>query len=76
MELQHSNMVLIFFICGLAFFMMGLAIALELRHSSTLRLSRDLRLLALFGLLHGLAQQEHRLILIAFALGDDHRSFG
>jgi signal transduction histidine kinase len=49
-------MVLIFFVCGLAFFVMGLAIALELRHSSTLHLSRGLRLLALFGLLHGLAQ--------------------
>src|SRR4030042_1496298 len=49
-------MVLIFFVCGLAFFVMGLAIALELRHSSTLHLSRGLRLLALFGFLHGLAQ--------------------
>ena len=56
MELQHSNMVLIFFVYGLAFFAMGLAIALELRHSSPLRLSRGLRLLALFGLLHGVAQ--------------------
>src|SRR4030065_818168 len=49
-------MVLIFFVCGLAFFVMGLAIALELRHSSILHLSRGLRLLALFVVLHGLAQ--------------------
>jgi nitrate/nitrite-specific signal transduction histidine kinase len=56
MELQHSNMVLIFFIYGLAFFVTGLAIALELRHASALRLAQGLRLLAIFGLLHGLAQ--------------------
>jgi nitrate/nitrite-specific signal transduction histidine kinase len=64
MELQHSNMALIFFIYGLAFFVMGLAIALELRHSSALRLSRGLRLLALFGLLHGVAQWSILFLLV------------
>lgn len=43
---------LVFFIYGLAFFAMGLAIALESRRPSDLRLVRPLRYLAAFGLLH------------------------
>ncbi|MDR7483961.1 MAG: GAF domain-containing sensor histidine kinase [Armatimonadota bacterium] len=47
-----ERLVLVFFIYGLAFFAMGLAIALEARRASALVLSRPLRWLAAFGLLH------------------------
>ncbi len=46
------RLVLVFFVYGLAFFAMGLAIALEARRSSELRLARSLGYLAAFGLLH------------------------
>jgi len=46
------NMVLIFFIYGLAFFSMGLAITLEANRGSDTRLRHGLRALAIFGLLH------------------------
>jgi len=48
------NMVLIFFIYGLAFFSMGLAITLEANRGSDARLRHGLRALAIFGLLHGI----------------------
>jgi len=44
---------IIFFIYGLVFFVVGLAIALQSRHSSRLDLARDLTWLAAFGFLHG-----------------------
>ncbi len=44
---------IIFFIYGLVFFVVGLAIALQSRHSSRLELARDLTWLAAFGFLHG-----------------------
>ncbi|MDR7544948.1 MAG: GAF domain-containing sensor histidine kinase [Armatimonadota bacterium] len=47
-----ERLTFVFFIYGLAFFAMGLAIALESRRPSDLRLSRPLRYLAAFGLLH------------------------
>jgi nitrate/nitrite-specific signal transduction histidine kinase len=47
-----QRLAFVFFVYGLAFFAMGLAIALESRRSSELRLSRPLRYLAAFGLLH------------------------
>ncbi len=53
--LQH-NMLLIFFGYGLAFFSMGLAIALQCRKQSNLRLSRSLCFLSIFGILHGLSE--------------------
>jgi signal transduction histidine kinase len=43
----------IFFIYGLAFFAMGMAIYLEMGRASDPRLRRALRLLAFFGLVHG-----------------------
>jgi len=46
------RLVLVFFIYGLAFFAMGLAIALEARRPTELRLARSLKYLAAFGLLH------------------------
>ncbi|MDR7522255.1 MAG: GAF domain-containing protein [Armatimonadota bacterium] len=47
-----ERLVPVFFVYGLAFFAMGLAIALEARRASALVLSRPLRYLAVFGLLH------------------------
>ncbi len=51
-----ERLAFIFFIYGLAFFAMGLAIALESRRPSALLLSRPLRYLAAFGLLHGFVE--------------------
>jgi signal transduction histidine kinase len=47
------NRELIFFIYGLTFFVLGLAIALTSRHSSHLEFARSLNWLAAFGFLHG-----------------------
>ena len=47
-------MVFVYFIYGLAFFSMGLAILLEVGRAELLAEARALRPLALFGLLHGL----------------------
>src|SRR4030042_177805 len=55
MTLSNVNTVALFFVYGLAFFAMGLAVALEARRSRT-RLALSLRFLAAFGLLHGGAQ--------------------
>lgn len=48
-----TPLIYVFFIYGLAFFSMGLAIALEARRPSDLLLIRPLRYLAAFGMLHG-----------------------
>jgi signal transduction histidine kinase len=47
------NRELIFFVYGLTFFVLGLAIALTSRHSSHLEIARSLNWLASFGFLHG-----------------------
>ena len=47
------NQGIIYFIYGLTFFVLGLAIALQSRHSSHLELARSLSWLAAFGFLHG-----------------------
>jgi signal transduction histidine kinase len=49
-----NNLIWIFFVYGLAFFSMGLAILLEIGHGSDRRLAHALRYLAAFGLMHGL----------------------
>ena len=46
------NYQIIYFIYGLVFFVLGLAIALQSRHSSRLDLARSLTWLAAFGFLH------------------------
>lgn len=46
--------VVIFFFYGLAFYSMGLALLVESGRSSELSLARSIRLLAAFGLLHGI----------------------
>lgn len=48
------NRPLVLFLYGQVFFVLGLAIFLQSRRHSRLRLARDLRWLALFGILHGL----------------------
>lgn len=48
-----DNFILVYFFYGLAFFSMGLAVFLELGHSSELGFSRALWPLAAFGLIHG-----------------------
>ena len=47
------DIVIVYFVYGLAFFSMGLAIALEAGRSPLLAEARVLRPLAVFGLLHG-----------------------
>jgi signal transduction histidine kinase len=49
-----ENRPLILFLYGQVFFVLGLAIFLQSRQRSRLRFARDLRWLAVFGILHGL----------------------
>ncbi|MFO7683477.1 MAG: sensor histidine kinase [Chloroflexota bacterium] len=48
------NRILVFFLYGLVFFVMGLAVALQSRRHSRLELARGLGWLGVFGLAHGL----------------------
>jgi signal transduction histidine kinase len=48
-----NNIIGVFFFYGLAFFSMGLAVLLEISHSSELDFARALKPLAGFGLVHG-----------------------
>ena len=57
-------MLAIYFLYGLAFFGMGLAVALESRRASALVLSRHLVWLAAFGLTHGLVEWVDMFLLI------------
>jgi signal transduction histidine kinase len=52
-EFFLRNIIPIYFIYGLSFFSMGLAVLLELGHSSELDFAQALRPLAWFGLVHG-----------------------
>ena len=52
-NLFSINHEIIYFVYGLVFFVLGLAIALQSRHSSRLDLARNLTWLAAFGFLHG-----------------------
>ncbi len=49
-----ANIVPIYFVYGLAFFSMGLAVMLESRRTSELPIARSMWLLAAFGLSHGI----------------------
>jgi len=53
-ELFTINRPLVFFVYGLVFFVLGLAITLQSRRHSRLTLARRLHWLALFGYIHGL----------------------
>jgi len=48
-----DNLIGVFFFYGLAFFSMGLAVLLEVSHSSELDFAQSLKFLAGFGLVHG-----------------------
>jgi signal transduction histidine kinase len=52
-EFFTRNIIGVYFFYGLSFFSMGLAVLLEVGHSSELYFARSLRPLAAFGLLHG-----------------------
>jgi len=58
----------VFFVYGLAFFAMGLAIALEARRTTELRLAASLKYLAGFGLLHGAVEWIDMWLLLPWPL--------
>lgn len=66
---MHWDIVLIFFIYGLAFFSMGIALSLESMRSPRLAERRVLRPLAIFGLLHGMHEWLEILLLQGVWLG-------
>ena len=66
---MHWDIVLIFFIYGLAFFSMGIALSLESMRSPRLAERRVLRPLAIFGLLHGMHEWIEILLLQGVWLG-------
>ncbi|MBE2240732.1 MAG: sensor histidine kinase [Caldilineaceae bacterium] len=70
MNIQY-NMVLIFFVYGLAFFSMGLAITLEANRGSDTRLRHGLRALAIFGILHGIHEWVDMFELLDMLPGHD-----
>ena len=53
-EIFTQNIVVVYFVYGLAFFSMGLVVWLESRRNSEFRIARAMGLLAGFGILHGL----------------------
>jgi signal transduction histidine kinase/DNA-binding response OmpR family regulator len=55
-RLISDHMLLVFFIYGLAFFLLGIAILLQPRWGSAFKIGTSLWLLAGFGLLHGLGE--------------------
>ena len=59
----HLDLVIIYFVYGLAFFSMGLATLLEASRAPLLAEARVLRPLAVFGLTHGLHEWLEILIL-------------
>ena len=61
----ESNIIFIYFVYGLAHFVMGLAVALETGRASQLRLSRALPFLAAFGIKHGINEWIEMFSLIA-----------
>ena len=52
-EFFTRNIIAVYFLYGLSFFVMGLAILLEVGHASKLDFSRALRPLIGFGIIHG-----------------------
>ncbi|HLE14354.1 MAG TPA: sensor histidine kinase [Anaerolineales bacterium] len=63
------DLVLVFFIYGLAFFSMGIALALESGRTPVLVERRAIRPLALFGLLHGMHEWVEIILLQGIWLG-------
>ncbi len=65
-------MVAVFFVYGLAFFCLGLAVLLETRRASELPLVQQLPWLAAFGILHSLVEWSDMLLLSGAAHPADH----
>jgi len=63
-----ARLVAVFFVYGLAFFAMGLAISLEARRTTDLRLAAALKYLAAFGLLHGAVEWIDMWLLLPWPL--------
>jgi signal transduction histidine kinase len=63
-EFFTNNFIAVFFVYGLAFFVMGLAILLEIGHASELDFAHSLTLLAGFGLVHGIHEWFEMFLLI------------
>lgn len=63
-EFFEVNRTIVLFVYGLIFFMLGLVIFLHSRRHSRLRLARDLRWLAGFGIFHGVYEWGHIFIPI------------
>ena len=55
MQIQQLSLMALYFVYGLSFFSLGIAIAFQYRSFSNFRLASSLQLLAIFGVLHGLA---------------------
>ena len=55
-RLISNHMLVVFFIYGLAFFLLGIAILLQSKRGSAFKIGNSLWLLAGFGLLHGLGE--------------------
>ena len=64
----EQNIVIVYFLYGLAFFSMGLAVWLESGRTSELRLARAMGPLAAFGLLHGLHEWAEMFQLLAYSV--------
>ena len=60
----QTHIIIVYFIYGLVFFMMGFAIALQREKSSSLILARSFNYLAAFGIIHGLSEWGHVFIPI------------
>jgi signal transduction histidine kinase len=58
------NIIVVYFVYGLVFFMMGFAIALQNDKPSSLILARSFNYLAAFGIIHGLSEWGHVFIPI------------
>src|SRR3990172_7383691 len=63
-------LILVFFVYGLAFFSLGLVIALESRRSTALALASSLNYLAAFALLHAVVEWLEMLVMINSLTGD------
>lgn len=67
-----ENIVTVFFIYGLAFFVLGLAVALTSRRASEFKFAQALRPLAVFGLLHGIHEWVQMFQIIAVQTGGQY----
>lgn len=74
-EFAKNNIDLVYFVCGLAFFTIGLAAALESRRSSSLRLVASLPLLAACGVLFGMVYWAE-MLLVGQSLYASDRAYG